>query len=304
MTPAPGPDDAHGLEGPGVPGQGAAGRSAGRDGADGYGTHGSGPGYSPAPQFGAYVTPGQAYPQHPVPGPPHPDNVARAPHPHDTRRRSPVGIRVYQGTPYVTYVVMAVLALAYLAQRSGGLQADLLYWPGVTEHEPWRMLTTTVLHGGLAHLAFNMYALWIAGQALEPIVGRWRLVVLMVLTALGGSTAVLLLSGGPGSDGWITGVVGFSGAVMGLFGAVLAIQRSIGQDTSQLLLLLVINLVIGFIPGWNISWQAHLGGMVVGAVLGLVWSTWRKPATLVAVVSSVVVGLALAATCALYLGAV
>lgn len=259
--------------------------------------------YAPAPRFGAYVAPGQAMPDHPVPGPPHPDND-----PHKLRRRverrSPVGVRVRSSRPVVTYSVMGLIAAVYVLQQITGIQSELLYWPAVTEFEPWRMLTTVVLHGGLAHLAFNVYALWIAGQMLEPAIGRWRLVVLMLLTALGGSTAVLLLSGGPGAVGWVTGVVGFSGAVMGLFGAIFAVLRSAGQQAGQLLVLLGINIAIGFIPGWNISWQAHLGGMVVGIALGLVWSTWRtKRADLVAVGSSILVGLALVAACAVYLAA-
>ncbi|MGC5614640.1 rhomboid family intramembrane serine protease [Georgenia sp. Z1491] len=319
MTTPPGPED---MRDPRVPdGPGGTGEPSGTSpgpagnppagagspaGHDPYGG-GSPPGasggqrggeYAPAPRYGAYVAPGQQPPPHLVPGPPHPDN---RPRPGAARGAGPVGIRVRAGSPYLTFAVMGVLGVVYLLQRATGLQGDLIYWPAVTEHEPWRMLTTVVLHGGLAHLMFNMYALWIAGQALEPVVGRWRLAVLMVLTALGGSTAVLLLSGGPDSAGWVTGVVGFSGAVMGLFGAVLAIQRSLGQQTNQLLVLLVINLAIGFVPGWNISWEAHLGGMVVGIVLGLAWSTWRRRPAAVAIGSSTGVAVALVATCAVYL---
>ncbi|MGC5627842.1 rhomboid family intramembrane serine protease [Georgenia sp. Z1344] len=323
MTSAPGPDeprDPRRPDGPGVHGADPYGAGAygadpyGRSahGADPYGGGANGPAgradappgsphYAPAPGFGAYVAPGQQPPPHPVPGPPHPDN---RPQRGAARRSAPVGVRVRGGTPYLTFAVMGVLGVVYLLQRATGLQADLLYWPAVTEHEPWRMLTAAVLHGGLAHLAFNMYALWIAGQALEPVVGRWRLAVLMLLSAFGGSTAVLLLSGGPGAEGWVTGVVGFSGAVMGLFAAVLAIQRSVGQESSQLLVLLVINIAIGFVPGWNISWEAHLGGMVVGLALGLTWSTWRRRPTAVAVLSSVAVAAALVAACLVYLGAV
>ncbi len=59
-------------------------------------------------------------------------------------------------------------------------------------------------------------------------------------------------------------------------GAFLVIQRRLGGNSTQLLVLLGINLVIGFVPGWNIAWQAHLGGLVVGASWGFIYFETRK----------------------------
>jgi len=60
--------------------------------------------------------------------------------------------------------------------------------------------------------------------------------------------------------------VGASGAIFGLFGALFVIQRSFGGANAQLLIVLGLNLVMGFIvPG--ISWQAHIGGLITGAVV-------------------------------------
>ena len=73
-----------------------------------------------------------------------------------------------------------------------------------------------------------------------------------------------------------TGVVGASGAIFGLMGAFLVIQRRLGGDATQLFVLLGINLVIGFVPGFNIAWQAHLGGLVGGALVGLIFVETRK----------------------------
>lgn len=56
----------------------------------------------------------------------------------------------------------------------------------------------------------------------------------------------------------------------------LVIQRRMGGDARQLLVLLGINLVIGFIPNLNIAWQAHLGGLVGGALVGLIYMETRK----------------------------
>jgi membrane associated rhomboid family serine protease len=74
-----------------------------------------------------------------------------------------------------------------------------------------------------------------------------------------------------------TGVVGASGAIFGLLGAFFVIQRKLGGDSTQLLVLLGINLVIGFLPGMSISWQAHVGGLVTGVVLGLIFMGTRQP---------------------------
>ena len=65
-------------------------------------------------------------------------------------------------------------------------------------------------------------------------------------------------------------MVGASGAIFGLMAAYLVIQRHFGADTRGMLVLVGINLVLGFLPGTNISWQAHVGGIIVGAVVGLI----------------------------------
>ena len=71
-------------------------------------------------------------------------------------------------------------------------------------------------------------------------------------------------------------VVGASGAIFGLVGALLVIQRRLGGNSTQLLVLVGINLVIGFIPGLNIAWQAHIGGMITGALIGLIFVQTRR----------------------------
>lgn len=73
-----------------------------------------------------------------------------------------------------------------------------------------------------------------------------------------------------------TFVVGASGAIFGLLGAFLVIQRKLGGNTMALLILVGINLVIGFLPGLNVAWQAHLGGLIAGVLLGLVFVQTRR----------------------------
>ena len=190
-----------------------------------------------------------------------------------TRARSAAG----RGAPVVTYSLIGITLAVYLLQLIPGLAVtDRLLYAGVYSipgnFEPWRMLTSVFVHstGLIFHVLLNMYTLWIFGQLLEGLLGRWRFLSLYLISGLAGSVGVLWL-GDPR-----TGVVGASGAIFGLLGAFLVIQRRLGGSATQLLILLGINLVIGFIPGFNIAWQAHLGGLVAGALVGFIFVETRK----------------------------
>ncbi|GLK26428.1 rhomboid family intramembrane serine protease [Agromyces luteolus] len=190
-----------------------------------------------------------------------------------TRARSAAG----RGAPVVTYSIIGITLAVYLLQLIPGLAiTDRLLYAGVYSlpfnFEPWRMITSMLVHSTqlIFHVALNMYTLWIFGQLLENVLGRWRFLALYLISGLGGSVAVLWLS-----DPRV-GVVGASGAIFGLMGAFLVIQRRLGGNATQLLILVGINLVIGFVPGFNIAWQAHLGGLVVGALVGFIYVETRK----------------------------
>jgi len=149
--------------------------------------------------------------------------------------------------------------------------ANVFAYPEYGQFEPWRMLTAAFLHsqGFILHILLNMYMLWIFGQALEPLLGRIRFLALYLISAIGGSVGYLVLTPGyvPGVP--LTGVVGASGAIFGLFGAMLLVQRHRGGDTRQLWILIVINGVIGFVVP-QIAWQAHLGGLITGGLCAAV----------------------------------
>jgi membrane associated rhomboid family serine protease len=194
-------------------------------------------------------------------------------------------------TPVVTLSIMGVCVFVYVLQSIPGLNATdaLLYSPlysfgefasqGVP-YEPWRMITAMFAHsvgngsllGSLPlHLLFNMFTLWMFGQVLETMIGRARFFVLYMLSGLAGSIgvfvwAILNPSTIPNA------MIGASGAIFGLMAAYLVIQRKLGADTSQLMVLIAINLVIGFMPGSGISWQAHVGGLIGGAVAGVIYT--------------------------------
>ncbi len=220
--------------------------------------------------------------------------------------RTALGARVTDGRPMVTITMIGLCVVSYILQLALGNEwtGRWIFSPAIGEVEPHRFLTAAFLHAqSLTHILFNMYALWITGQVLEPVLGRLRFTALYLLSALGGSVAVQLLAT-PGTDSWYIGVLGASGAVFGLFGALLVVLRRFDQKATQIFILIGINLVLGFvIPG--ISWQGHIGGLIVGAAMGLgyayaprqqrqVWGVLIPAITLIILVASAVLKYGLA----------
>ncbi len=195
---------------------------------------------------------------------------------------------VTDGRPLVTQVIIGICVVVYLGQLFiPGLTRSIEFVPYLGDTEPWRFLTSAFAHspGFIFHILFNMYALWIMGSYLEPLMGRARFVASYLVTALGGSVGYLLLAfprtatqvAQQGYGPWTTGVVGASGAVFGLFGAFLLLQRRLGRSSAGMFVTLAINAVLGFmIP--NIAWQGHLGGFITGLACGAVIAyTGRRP---------------------------
>lgn len=189
-----------------------------------------------------------------------------------------VSVAAERGAPVVTYAIIAITTLVYVLQWIPGLGAtqSLFFSPVYftsLDFEPWRALTSVFLHstGFIFHLLLNMYTLWIFGRILEPMLGRGRYIALYLLAGLAGSVGVVLFAAPA------TGVLGASGAIFGLMGAFVVIHRRLGANMTQLYVLLAINLVIGFLPGMSISWQAHLGGLAGGALVGLILLETRQP---------------------------
>jgi len=179
--------------------------------------------------------------------------------------------------PVVTYSIIALTLVIFLLQLIPGLGVtNALLYAGVYSYpgsfEPWRMVTSVFVHstGFIFHVLLNMYTLWIFGQILERMLGRGRFLALYLLSGVAGSLGVLFLASP------LTPVVGASGAIFGLMGAFLVIQRKLGGNATQLLVLVAINLVIGFLPNVNIAWQAHVGGLIGGAIIGLIFVQTRS----------------------------
>lgn len=174
---------------------------------------------------------------------------------------------------WVTKALIAVTVVAFVVQQVSD-QFTQLFWDvgitvdqdgaiaGVASGEYYRLLTSAFLHSGFLHLGLNMYALYLFGPEIEAALGRWRFAALYVVSAVGGSAASYTF-GQPFQPS-----LGASGAVFGLLGAYLVILRRLRRDTTPVLVLLAINLVLGFTVA-RIDWRAHIGGLVVGALIAL-----------------------------------
>jgi membrane associated rhomboid family serine protease len=148
--------------------------------------------------------------------------------------------------------------------------------------EWWRIVSGGFMHGGLAHIALNMFALWQLGTFVEAMLGPRRMLGIYTLSLFGGGLAVVYFS--PND---IT--VGASGAIFGLFGALLAIGVRLGRRgrglIAQTVPILVINLVFTFAVPF-ISKAGHVGGLVTGFLAGLILFMTRAPEPVAVVVDS------------------
>ena len=135
---------------------------------------------------------------------------------------------------------------------------------GVAAGQWYRLITSMFLPppgSGLALLdiAFNMYALFIVGPAIEKVLGGVRFLTVYLVSGVGGSILLYILVP-------FEPAAGASGAIFGLFGAWFVLSRRLQVDSRQVLVLIAINLGLAFfIP--QIAWQAHVGGLIAGALL-------------------------------------
>jgi membrane associated rhomboid family serine protease len=175
----------------------------------------------------------------------------------------------------ITNGIIAICVVAYIWQvTTGGPNADHgeLYGPAVVQlGQWWRIFTAAFLHGSIPHIALNMIALYQVGNIVERVMGPVRYVLLYAMATAGSGLAVLWFN-------FNVPTLGASGAIFGLFGALVAIGLSLpprGMSlVTQTLPIIGINLAFGFaVPG--ISNAGHIGGLVSGFVAG--WLLFQIP---------------------------
>lgn len=218
----------------------------------------------------------------------------------DRPQRTVFGGRAGSGAdaPRLTIAIIAICVLVWIGELlSPRVFQEVAFAPALGTTEPWRLLTSAFAHSPNQpmHIIFNMLALWLVGGYLEQLLGWARYLAVYVVTALAGTVTWLLFQP---VDSMVP-VVGASGAVFGLFAAVIILNRHLGRDSSGMVATIGINAVIGFIVP-NVAWEAHLGGLVAGGLVAGAFAlsrSQRNPAIAwggIVAVLAVVIGLGIA----------
>jgi membrane associated rhomboid family serine protease len=179
------------------------------------------------------------------------------------------GGQVAAGRPVVTYTLVVLCVLAYIAEliTNRTIINFEMIGAGVADGQWYRLLTSAFLHYppdggiGLAHIVFNMWALIVVGPQVERLLGRVRFLTVYLVSALAGSVLLYLIAS-PFEQ-----AIGASGAIFGLFGAYFILAKRLRADVRQIVILIVLNLVITFTFHSFIAWQDHVGGLIAGSAL-------------------------------------
>ena len=192
-------------------------------------------------------------------------------------------IYINREKPYITYLFMAInlalfaseLFMQYILRKGQSLTLLTL---GAKENtlitcgEYWRLVTCCFLHSGVLHLLSNMIGLYFWGPYVEQLMGHFRLSVIYLFSGIFGSLCSYAFS-----NAW---AVGASGALFGLFGALLYFRTRHRQvfDTvfgMQVLIIIGFNLVNGFITTGIDNW-GHIGGLIGGFAMSYVTGLYRE----------------------------
>jgi membrane associated rhomboid family serine protease len=199
-----------------------------------------------------------------------------------------------QGLPPVTRALLLVNVVVFVVQLLTGdlLVGPFALWPLATSHfpgapsfAPWQLLTYGFLHGGLTHLFFNMFALWMFGGEIERLFGSRRFLVYYLVCIVGAAVTQLIVLGAAPKPPVPT--VGASGGVFGLL-----LAYGLAYPKRKLMLLFppipmpawlfvtlygLLELYLGVTgSGQGIAHFAHLGGMAAGYVLLVYWMRRRR----------------------------
>ena len=126
-------------------------------------------------------------------------------------------------------------------------------------NEWYRLITVALTHAGLLHLGFNMYALLVLGNPIEDAFGKNKLLIIFFFSLLTGSLTSAYFAPATSYS------VGASGAIFGLFGAMIIVGNRIGAEVRSIYVIIGLNFVIGFALG-GVDWKAHLGGLIGGLI--------------------------------------
>ncbi len=169
--------------------------------------------------------------------------------------------------PFVTYSLIAINVFVFFFELLYGIQETAYYGANIAEYvrdgEIYRLITSAFMHAGMLHLMCNMYCLYVIGPQLESFFGKTKFLIIYLVSAITGNLMSMLFTTGAS--------VGASGAIFGLFGAMLYFgyhyRVYLGNVMkSQLIPLIILNLLLGFMVS-GIDNAAHIGGLIGGTLI-------------------------------------
>ncbi len=186
--------------------------------------------------------------------------------------------------PTGVLIVIFVNVLVFIATS---LKSDLIYdlhlVPATFTSEPWTIVTSLFVHADLFHILGNMVTLYFFGTYLTTLVGETKFLATYFLGGLLGNVFYILYAlYAPWGDSYI-GVVGASGAVFAIGGALAVLRPNL-----KVLVFFIIPMPLwaavigGFLlltlisAGLNIAWEAHLGGLVLGLIAGFLFRNNKR----------------------------
>ena len=201
------------------------------------------------------------------------------PQPEEVERETENYQRATLTFPLYSVILIACLVTVFLGQLSVDGLDSLMFGGNMSvllagfvkqlfsEGQYWRILTGAALHGGLMHLAFNSYALYILGKLIETLSNRAHLAIVFLLSAIGGGILSLIFLPDIPSIGASGGVIGFLGYLT-VYGVK---RRKLLPDAFLKNMLFNVGFIafVGIFVMSNIDNYGHLGGLLVGAFYGL-----------------------------------
>ena len=170
--------------------------------------------------------------------------------------------------PIITYIIIALCVFMFVMSGMGIDTMTLVKYGAnvgelVKNGEVYRLISYMFLHAGIIHMFFNMYSLYIVGPRVEDFYGKWKFLTIYLVSGISGGLLSITMNGDVVS-------VGASGAIFGLFGALLYFAYNyrgyIGaMIRSQIVPIVIYNLLMGFFISGIDMW-GHIGGLIGGLI--------------------------------------
>lgn len=183
--------------------------------------------------------------------------------------------------PFITYLLIAINIIFFivpivLGQYNYTIEQYCIHGPSIRAGQYYRLLTGIFLHGGIAHLVFNCYALYVIGCQLESLLGKVKYIIIYLFSGLMGALFSMTFGGSYAS-------IGASGAIFGLMGSLVYFgyhyRVFLGNVVkTQIVPLIVLNLILGFVMS-GIDNFAHIGGLIGGALITIALGIKDKSST-------------------------